>query len=77
MSILCGIAEPIEIAYRKVWHQNSMLLRLLEDFLSPLGMFDTDGYHPGSLADVKEYRSVIWTHQKRSVPSTIIVYQCM
>jgi hypothetical protein len=47
---------------------------VLEDLLSPFGMFDTDGYHPGTSPDINEYRSVIWTDQKRSIPTTIIVY---
>ena len=31
-------------------------------------------HNPGSLPDINDYRSVVWTDKKRSIPSVIIVY---
>ena len=37
-------------------------------------MFDTEGYDSGSSPDICGYQSVVWTNQKRSIPSIIHVF---
>ena len=37
-------------------------------------MFDTEGYDSGSSPDIYEYHSVVWTNQKRSIPSVIPLF---
>jgi hypothetical protein len=37
-------------------------------------MFTTDGYDTGMSLDIRDYRSIVWTNEKRSIPSVIISY---
>jgi hypothetical protein len=37
-------------------------------------MFTADGYDTGMSLDIHDYRSIVWTNKKRSIPSVIIIY---